>query len=258
MTMLFLAAQLSIIPRPLLGALGCILGLAIGSYAATILIRWPRGTSANIGRSRCDGCERQLRWYELIPVVSFVAASGKCRSCNSLIARRHLMVEAAFGAAGAICFAAGYPAAVLAVWLLILLAFFDALYLWLPDRLIALLAIAALIVPDRTIGLGLSDQIIGGGVGFAVLWIVARLFHRATGREGMGGGDPKLFGAIGLLLGWHDLPLVMLAACAIGLTDAAIRYFRSGIIRNVQLPFGSYLAIAAIGFDFCQITAPAS
>ena len=257
MTMHSFAAQLSAIPRPLLGVLGGILGLIVGSYGATILIRWPRSGSASFGRSHCDSCERQLSWYELIPVLSFLAACGKCRSCKGRIAWRHLAVEAAFGAAAAIFFAAGLPGAVLAVWLLILLAFFDAFYLWLPDRLIALLAVAALITPRWIFGLELSDQLIGGGIGFSVLWIVSRLFRRATGREGMGGGDPKLFGAIGLLLGWHELPFVLLAACAVGLLDAAIRHRCSASMRKVQLPFGSYLAIATICFGLWHIIDPA-
>ena len=257
MSIVGITSRLAALPVPLLGVLGGVLGLVIGSYAATVLIRWPRGERANRGRSRCDGCARQLRWYELIPALSFVMANGKCRSCKQPVARRHLVLEVLFGLAGGVFFALGAPGVLPAVWLLILLAGFDGLHLWLPNRLVVLLTALALLTPRWAEGVSIADQVFGGIAGFAVLWIVALVFRRATGRNGMGGGDPKLFGAIGLLMGWRVLPYVMILACVLGMFDAAIRFGRSGKLRSVQLPFGAYLALATIGLVWWQISVQA-
>ncbi|MEJ6595615.1 prepilin peptidase, partial [Parasphingorhabdus sp.] len=82
-------------PAFLLPIFGIILGLIIGSFLATLILRWPEGRSVIAGRSSCDACGRQLRAWELIPVVSFVIQAGKCRQCGTMIATDHMAIEIA-------------------------------------------------------------------------------------------------------------------------------------------------------------------
>ena len=90
------------------------------------------------------------------------------------------------------------------------------------------------------------DRLIGGAAGFASLWLIAVAYRRARGREGLGGGDPKLFGAIGLALGWRLLPAVLLVAGMAGLGWVAFHHLRGRAMHaDDALPLGTLLAIAA-------------
>jgi leader peptidase (prepilin peptidase)/N-methyltransferase len=230
-------------------ALG-LLGLVFGSFIATLAIRWPEGRSSLAGRSACDGCGRTLRAIELVPVASFVTQRGRCRSCGATIAPSHLLVELlalAIGVASGLA-VPGWAGAAGGVfgWLLLALAAIDLRAFWLPDPLTA--ALALLGVGGGWLGLApsLPDRLIGGAAGFTALWLVATLYRRLRGRAGLGGGDPKLFGAIGLWLGWHALPQVLLLACLLGLAVVAVTRIRGcPLTATDRLPLGTLLAPAA-------------
>ncbi|MCC2975645.1 prepilin peptidase [Sphingomonas sp. PL-96] len=227
-----------------------LLGLVFGSFIATLAIRWPEGRSSLSGRSACDGCNRTLRAIELVPVLSFLAQRGRCRSCGASIAPSHLAVELlalAVGIASGLA-APGWPGVAGAVfgWLLLTLAAIDLRAFWLPDPLTATLALLG--IGGGLVGLDppLVDRLIGGVAGFGVLWLVAAAYRAARGRMGLGGGDPKLFGAIGLWLGWRALPLVLLLACLLGLAVVlASRIRRRPLTATDRLPLGTLLAPAA-------------
>lgn len=235
------------LPLWFLAASGLVIGAVVGSYLATILWRWPAGGSANRGRSRCDGCDRGLRWFEIIPLAGRVLTRGRCRSCGHAIGWQHALIEAACAVLGAICFAAGAFWLAPLAWLLILLFWFDARHLWLPNALVGAAAVFAIAVPPFT-ALGLPERLIGGAIGFGFLWLVAAGYRRIRGHDGLGGGDAKLFGAIGLWVGPLSLPLVLLSACALGLVDLAMRLAGGGNPATLKLPLGTYLAAATLGF----------
>lgn len=226
-----------------------ILGAVIGSFLATVAIRWPEGRSAARGRSACDGCGRTLTAAALVPLLSHAVQRGRCRSCGARIDPLHWQVElaAALVGLGAGLAADGMTAVAGAAfgWLLLLLAVLDLRAFWLPDRLTGLLAVAGLgsvaVAPPL-----LLDRLVGGAAGFASLWAIAAGYRRWRGREGMGGGDPKLLGAIGLWLGWRMLPMVVTAAAMIGL-GAVLALAATGrpVDRHRALPFGTLLAAAA-------------
>ncbi len=229
-------------------SIGGVLGLIAGSYFATVLVRWPRGESANHGRSRCDGCGRRLAWHELVPLASYLRLGGRCAACGTPIARLHPLVELGCGLLGAYAFAMGAPAEAPLAWLLLLLALFDARMLWLPDRLVAPLALVCIAVPAWDPDMAVVERLIAGATAFIGLWLVGWAFRALTRREGLGGGDPKLLGAIGLWIGWRDLPLLLFVACAIGLVDALLRWPKDAARGDVHLPLGAYLCVAALGF----------
>lgn len=228
------------------------LGLILGSFIATVVLRGVAGESALKGRSRCDGCGATLGPAELVPVLSFFAQRGRCRRCGGAIDPRHLSIELLAGALGLVAGlvapgGAGVAGAVFG-WLLLMLAAFDLAAFWLPNWGNALLAAAGLASGIAGFDPPLTDRLIGGAVGFALLWGVAATYWRLRGRVGLGGGDPKLFGAIGLWLGWRELPTVLLAACLIGLTVALILRLRGReVTATTRLPLGTLLAVAAFG-----------
>lgn len=227
-----------------------LLGAIIGSFLATIVTRWPQDRSAMRGRSACDECGRTVRARDLVPLLSALMLRGRCRDCGAPIDRRHWQIELGCAAIGAVSgFAApGLIGAAGAVfgWLLLTLAALDAAELWLPDALTGTLAAFGPVGGIAGFEPALADRLIGGVAGFASLWLIAFLYRRLRGREGLGGGDPKLFGAIGLWLGWRLLPSVLLIAGLVGIGIVALARLRGGTIAgDEQLPFGAFLAIAA-------------
>jgi len=228
-----------------LGGLGAILG----SFLATVAIRWPAGRSAMVGRSTCDHCGRQVAARDLIPIASALLLRGKARCCDATIDPLHGWVEAGCAMVGLLAGVVlpGPIGLVIAAfgWLLVLVVALDATELWIPDPLVATLAVAgllsALVLPPL-----LSERLIGGAIGFGVLWLIGFSYHRLRGQEGLGGADPKLFGAIGLWLGWRMLPPVLLIAAMVGLGIVMWRMATGrAVARDDAVPFGAYLAIAA-------------
>ncbi len=227
-----------------------LLGAIIGSFLATIVIRWPQDRSAVHGRSGCDACGRTLRARDLVPLASALMLRGRCRDCGAAIDARHWQIEfgcAVIGAVSGIA-APGLVGAAGAAfgWLLLTLAALDAADLWLPDALTGTLAVFGLAGGLARLDPPLTDRLIGGLAGFASLWLISFLYRRLRGREGLGGGDPKLFGAIGLWLGWRLLPSVLLIAGLVGLGIVLFARLRGRAVAGDEpLPFGAFLAIAA-------------
>jgi len=232
-----------------------LLGACWGSFAATLSDRWPQGRSIVHPGSHCEACKRTLTVRDLIPVLSYVAARGRCRQCKVQISRRYPLIEIASASIGLVS-GLLLPApdslwvAVMG-WQLLLLAILDAEHFWLPDPLVLLLAasglgVAALGGPERLI-----PSALGALAGFAALFAIAYLYKRVRGRTGMGGGDPKLFGAIGAWVGWQALPVILLIGAGLGISFAifeAIRdggVIKSGAMWQRRLPLGTCLAASA-------------
>lgn len=232
-------------------AAGAILGAIVGSFLATILVRWPRGEAVGTGRSRCDGCGRALGAVELVPIVSALVQRGCCRTCGASIDRRHGAMELAAAGVGATALAVAPGIAglgwALFGWLLLILAALDAEHFWLPDRLTFALLASGLAFGGLASGAALSDRFIGAVAGYAALWLIETGYRRLRGREGLGRGDAKLFGGIGAWLGWLPLAPVLLSASTIGLIAVGIAAARGIRITAItRVPFGSALCVAAI------------
>lgn len=227
---------------------GAVLGLLVGSYVATVTLRWPQGRSSATGRSTCDGCGRPLDWFELVPLVSFAALRGRCRTCGAAIDRRHPTIEAAAAVIGAASLwlnpdASGLLGAAFG-WALLTLAVLDAEHFWLPDA-ITLPLLGAGLALGVSFAPPVTDRLIGAAAGFGGLALVGLLYRSVRGRDGLGGGDPKLFGAIGAWVGWAALPFVLLLAAFVGLVSVAVAMMRGGeVTATTRLPFGAPLAVA--------------
>lgn len=228
---------------------GAMLGLVAGSFLATLLVRWPAGRSVLTGRSTCDSCGTPVAARDLVPLLSHAMLRGRTRCCGAPIATIHLQVEIGAALIGVVSFAVagwqGWQAALFG-WLLMTLALFDLRHFWLPDPLTALLAASGLLTGLVSPVPSITDRLIGGGAGFAVLAIIGWGYRRLRGRDGLGGGDPKLLGAIGLWTGWEMLPAIMVAASLIGLAAALVGHLCGRTVSaTTRLPLGTLLAAAA-------------
>ncbi len=226
-----------------------LLGLVFGSFIATLALRWPEGRSALNGRSACDSCDKALTAHELVPLLSFALQRGRCRACGGAIHPGHPGTEIAgliVGVAAGLV-APGWEGVAGAVfgWLLLALAALDLVAFWLPNVLTAALALAG-IVDGLFHQPGWIDRIAGGVIGYCLLELARFTYRHIRGREGLGGGDAKMFAGIGLWLGASMLAPVLLAASLIGLAVAlAARLAGREMRMTSRLPLGTLLAIAA-------------
>jgi leader peptidase (prepilin peptidase)/N-methyltransferase len=202
------------------------------------------------GRSRCDRCGETLRASELVPILSYLIARGRCRRCGAAIDGRHLFVELGAALVGAVAMLAypgiaGLVSAIFGWWLLILAAL-DAEHHWLPDRLTLPLIPVGLLAGLIDVGPPLDQRLLGAAAGLAALMLIALAYRRLRGREGLGGGDPKLFAAIGAWLGWTQLPFVLLGAGLLGLAAVLLVRLRGPTMTATdRLPLGTLMALVA-------------
>jgi leader peptidase (prepilin peptidase) / N-methyltransferase len=257
-----------------------LLGLLVGSFLNVVIHRLPKmmelrwaaecaelqGTGHEGGaptppaepfnlmvpRSRCPHCGHQIRWFENIPVLSYVGLKGQCATCHAPISARYPSIELLNAALFAWCgwhwgltwtalAWSGFAAAVLA------LAAIDWDTTLLPDDITLPLLWAGLCAAALGLsGTSLSNALWGAVGGYLSLWLVYWAFKLATGKEGMGYGDFKLFAALGAWFGWQALIPVILMASLIGAgVGIGIKIF-SQLREGGYVPFGPFLALAGL------------
>lgn len=241
---------------PTLAAFAAVFGAIIGSYIGVLVLRWPTGEPTTSGRSRCDACQRQLAWFDLVPLFSYVLLRGRCRYCKAGIDPLQAIAEWSGALLCALTFyllPVEVAAASSVLFLMLLpLALLDARHLWLPDRLALVLALLGLVLGGLTSGgVELTTRLLFAALAFAALESLRRLFRAVRGKEGMGAGDPKLFAAIGLWLSPYDLPLLILIASMSGIAVALIFMARQRLFQ--QLPLGSLMAVATVVLVFVRL-----
>ena len=222
-------------------------------YAATAGIAAPAAVQTEVfnlsqPRSRCQACGHQLRWYENIPVLSYVFLRGRCSSCGVGISARYPLVE--LFTAGVFFFCVQHWGATSAglAWcffsaILVALAFIDWDTTLLPDDLTLPLLWAGLLASAlQWIEVPLFSAVMGAVAGYLSLWLVYWGFKLATGKEGMGYGDFKLFAALGAWFGWQALvPLILMASVVGAIVGIALK-LASSLREGGYVPFGPFLA----------------
>ncbi|WP_020683278.1 prepilin peptidase [Marinobacterium rhizophilum] len=199
--------------------------------------------------SRCPHCQHRIRWYENIPLISYLALGGKCSACSAPISIRYPMVELLTALVSSYVIwhfgfnSTGFSLVALS-WALIVLTFIDVDHQLLPDRITLPLIWLGLIINSFTLFTTLESALWGAVVGYLALWSIYWLFKLMTGKEGMGYGDFKLLAALGAWCGVEQLPLIILLSSVVGILLAmALILLRKHQVAN-PLPFGPYLAIA--------------
>lgn len=263
------------LPAEFTAVLAGFLGLLVGSFLNVVIYRLPKmmerqwaaecaelagrepetGETFNLvlPRSRCSNCGHVIAWYENIPVLSYIFLRGKCSVCGTRFGWRYPAVELATGALFFFCAWrwgltatglawCGFSAALLA------LALIDWDTTLLPDDITLPLLWAGLIVAAAgwNPAVPLPVALWGAVAGYLSLWLVYWAFKLATGKEGMGYGDFKLFAALGAWFGWQALVPMILMASVIGAVVGIAMKFSSGLREGGYVPFGPFLAGAGL------------
>ena len=247
-----------------------VLGLLIGSFLNVVVYRLPKMLETQwanecaevsgkpqdattpfnlmVPRSRCPHCDHQIRWYENVPVLSYLAFHGRCSASKAPISARYPVVEVIASALFFYCgwrWGATEQGLVWCVFAAVLLAL--ALIDWdttlLPDDLtLPLLWLGLLAAAMKWTPVELNSAFWGAVGGYMSLWLVYWAFKLATGKEGMGYGDFKLFAALGVWFGWQALIPIILLASVIGAIVGIAMKFTTGLREGGYVPFGPFLA----------------
>lgn len=274
MTSIFSTYTLLAEPGFLALLLGLLLSLMVGSFLNVVIYRlpvimereWqamtatadstddslneePEPFNLAVPASRCGNCGHRIRWYENIPVLSYLALRGRCSGCHEHISLRYPSIELLTGLLGGFIgwqFGLGLTGiGMLALtWMLVALTFIDIDHQLLPDKLTLPLMWLGLLLNTQGIFTSLEHAVIGAAAGYLVLWSVYWLFKLLTGKEGMGYGDFKLLAAIGAWGGFEVLPLTILLSSVVGVVLALVLMAAKRHQAANPLPFGPYLAIA--------------
>jgi leader peptidase (prepilin peptidase)/N-methyltransferase len=237
-------------PLPVfIGALA-VFGAMIGSFLNVCIARLPAGESIVGPGSRCPRCRTPIRWYDNVPVASYLFLGGRCRACRARISMRYPIVELVTAAAFVLQgLAVGDEPTRLASRLiftamLIVLFGTDLDTQRLPNVLtlpgIAVGLVFSLVGPP-----GLEDSLIGAAAGAGILLAIRWLWLWWKGVDGMGLGDVKMLAMIGAFLGWRQIWVVLFFASLAGAVFGVSLTWLRGRSMQSRLPFGTFLALAA-------------
>ena len=248
----------------MIGLLTFVFGAIVGSFLNVCIARIPNDESVIHPPSHCPRCNARIRFYDNIPLISYVVLLGRCRACGERISPRYFAVELLMAAlAVALYYQFGLGLAFIASFVfvaaLIVISFIDLHVRIVPD-VISLPGIVVGLLFSVIGRFVLNDPyelvpspwssilgiLIGGGVLLALAWA----YEAFTGVEGMGGGDIKLLAMIGAFLGWPSIPVTLffssLGGSVIGLTAMIIK----GVGRKYALPFAPFLCLGALLYLF--------
>jgi len=200
-------------------------GLLIGSFLNVVILRLPGKQDLVMERSHCPKCNKKIYWYENIPVISYLFLRGKCSGCKTGISMRYPFVELLSGLGTLYIYSRFTPSGDILTWslfiflclffyILICHFFIDIDHQILPDSLnLILLALALLIMVPRT---QYYYWIYGGLLGFGSTFLITYLFYKFRGKVGLGGGDIKLYGILGIMLGPIGIFQNIFLSCMLG------------------------------------------
>jgi leader peptidase (prepilin peptidase) / N-methyltransferase len=251
-----------------------VFGLLVGSFLNVVVYRFPKMLERQwaaecadlsgqavpeqpafnlvVPRSRCPHCGHEIRWYENIPVLSWLALRGKCSSCKARISARYPIVELVTAAFFALCgfrWGVGLQAAAWAAFaaLLICLFLIDMDTQILPDDLNYTLLWLGLLASALGWTVPLASAVWGAALGYGVFWTIFQVYKLATGKEGMGYGDFKLLAALGAWLGAPFLLAIILMSSMVGaVIGVALIIVGKLANKDIPMPFGPYLAGAGL------------
>lgn len=223
-----------------------IIGSVFGSFLTVVGIRLPKKQPFIYGRSCCMTCEQALKPYDLIPMISYISCRGSCRYCKHPISPLYFVMELVMGLMWTLVYIhiglqIELLMALLIVSMLHIVVISDLFYMVIPNQVLLfffpLFIFFMSISPQYTF----KQSFFGLLVGFGLLYAVYIL-----SRGGLGGGDVKLFAVLGLVLGVHLTLLTLFLACVLGTIVGGTLIFMGKITRREPIPFGPFIAIAAI------------
>ena len=235
----------------MLTLISIIFGAMVGSFLNVCIFRLPKEESIVWPGSHCPHCKNPIKFYDNIPLISYILLKGKCRHCHSPISFQYPLIEGITALGSLILFMKFGPSLSYLFYFsfvaaLIVITVIDLYHQIIPDVIslpgIGVGLLASLIIPQITFLNSLIGVLLGGGS----LFLVATLYQWLFKREGMGGGDVKLLAMIGAFLGWKAVILTILLSSLIGSITGIIIMALKGKDFKYAIPFGPFLSLGAV------------
>ena len=241
-----------------MSALVFLVGLIVGSFLNVCIHRLPLGENIAFPGSHCPKCGAAIRWYQNVPVLSWIALRGRCAACRAPIAWRYPIVELLSGIAALSAFAAYGPTLAFAIalayaWMLLVLFFTDWDHHLLPDAItltgfaagMAIAAFNPFLAGEGSWG-RIWTALLGAALGSGILWGIGAVWKRLRGVDAMGLGDVKMMAMVGAFTGPSGVLFTLFFGSIVGAIVGVARIpFRGGSLRD-ELPFGCFLAPSAL------------
>lgn len=232
-----------------------ITGAVVGSFLNVCICRLPRDESVVSPPSHCPHCDYRIRWFDNIPLLSYLALGGRCRSCHTKISLQYPLVELLSGLLSLALFLKFGPTLAYVVLFvfcsaLVVITFIDLEHQIIPDEISLPGIVIGFILSFFLKGHGWLNSLLGILLGGGSLLFVAYGYQLLTGKEGMGGGDIKLLAMMGAFLGWKSIPFIIFASSLIGSIIGVTIMVIQKKDSKLAIPFGPYLALGALLFIF--------
>lgn len=236
-------------------AFAFIFGAVVGSFLNVCICRLPADESVVSPPSHCPHCQYRIRWFDNIPIVSYVLLKGRCRGCQARISLQYPLVELLNGL---LCLALftrfGLTLAFGVLFLfcsaLVVITFIDLEHQIIPDEISLPGIVVGFLLSFVISGHGWLNSLLGILLGGGSLLLVAYTYQRLTGKEGMGGGDIKLLAMMGAFLGWKSIPFIIFASSLVGSFVGITLMLVQKKDSKLAIPFGPYLAFGALLYIF--------
>jgi len=233
-----------------------VLGSIWGSFCNVCIYRLPDNDSVVTKRSFCRSCRNKIKWYDNIPLLSFIFLKGKCRSCKNKISSQYFLVEL-ISAISFLLIYFIYGISITTLLLIILSIFFiiiffiDLKHYIIPNELTFPLMLIGFIKSfdpnlNQTIFPNYINSLLGGLLGYAVIWLIIFLYKKIRNKEGMGLGDAKLMAVVGFWFGWVSVPFTIFISSAVALILVIPSLIKKTRDISAQIPFGPYIIIGCI------------
>jgi leader peptidase (prepilin peptidase)/N-methyltransferase len=241
---------------PALYALCAVLfGVLVGSFLNVCICRLPKNESIVSPPSHCPLCSYQIRWYDNIPLLSYLLLRGRCRGCGAPISLQYPLVELLNGTLTLLLFLRFGPTLAFATLFLfcsalVVITFIDIEHQIIPDEISLSGIVIGFALSFFIRGHSWQNSLCGILLGGGSLLLVAYGYQRLTGKEGMGGGDIKLLAMMGAFLGWKAVPFIILASSLAGSVIGISIMLLQKKDSKLAIPFGPYLAFGAVLYIF--------
>ena len=235
-----------------------IFGSIWGSFSNVCIRRIPNNTSVIKGRSHCPSCNKLIKWYDNIPLISFLILKAKCRDCSSTIDIKHFIIELISALNFVLIFYLfGFSSTTILFFILsigfLIIFFIDLKHFIIPNEITyPLMMLGFLKSFDPNLNLNLFpnfiDSLIGGFFGYVIIWLVIFIYKKFRNKEGMGLGDAKLVSLIGFWFGWISIPFVIFFSSAIALIKVIPDLIKNKKNLSSEIPYGPYLIVGCLTF----------
>ena len=238
-----------------------ILGGLWGSFANVCIYRLPLDKGVVSGRSYCPKCKKQITWKDNIPIISYFLLNGKCRKCKKPISSQYALVEfLSILFFTIIYFLYGITLTTVLLMVLslsfIIIFFIDLKHFIIPNEItFSMMALGFIKSFDPNLNSlfpNYINSLIGGLLGYGIIWSIIFFYKQVRKKEGMGLGDAKLFGVIGFWFGWLAIPFIIFLSSIIALLSVVPSLLKNSRTMSSQIPFGPYIIIGTLIYLFFE------